>query len=137
MTTYITRQIQLAVSEQQNGQGQIFSRGNNIQTRFEAVAGLEEAEMKKYVIPIPTVDKDLLEGSTIASARILMIETDTEITVKLDAVGDTGFIVKPVVEDDSATKKGTLYLEGEFTHVYVSVAGASGSANVIMGVVGA
>ena len=136
MTTYITRQVQLDVSENQNGTGQVIKRGET-PVKFEEVAELAEAEFKKYVIALPVTDKDLMEGTTIALAKILYLETDTELTVKLADVGDTGIKVKPLVTDDAATKRGTLYLEGEFTKVYVTPVGATGDANVIMGVVGA
>jgi hypothetical protein len=136
MTTYVTRQVRLQVTEEQNGQGVLISRGGK-DIKFEDVAELNEGGLTKFVLPIPTVDQDLMEGETITTGRILYIETDTEMTIKLDDVGDTGFIVKPLVAADASTKRGTLYLEGTFTHVYASVAGASGNANVIMGIAGA
>ena len=136
MTTYVRRQVFLKVSEDQNGQRSLIQRGD-VQTRFDAVAELEEGGLSKFAISIPAVDVDLMEGSSIANARILLIETDTELTVKLDDVGDTGITVKPLVDSEATTKRGTLYLEGDFTHVYVSIAGSEGEANVIMGVVGA
>ena len=136
MSTYVTRQIQLTVAENQNGSNQIIKRGDT-PTKFDAVAALEEVEFKKYVIALPETDKDLLAETTIGTAKILYIETDTELTVKLVTTGDTGFKVKPLVSDDAETKKGTLYLEGEFSHVYVTPTGSSGNANVTMGVVGA
>lgn len=135
MTTYIERQVIFRVSENQNGEGKIISRGDR-STRFDALDDLIEGELLKYVISAPTTDKDLLSGSTIAAARILYIETDVEIRVKLDDTADTGFLVTPVDSDNADTKRGTLYLEGNFTHVYVSVGGTT-DANVIMGVVGA
>jgi len=136
MTTYVTRQVQLAVNENQNGTGQVIKRGQT-PTKFDGVNELAEAEFKKYVIALPETDKDLLEGSTIALAKILYIETDTELVVKLETTGDTGITVKPLVSDDNEEKRGTLYLEGEFTKMYITPTGASGNANVIMGVVGA
>jgi len=136
MTTYVTRQIQLLVTENQNGTNQVINRGET-PTKFEEVDELAEAEFKKYVIALPETDKDLLEGTTISLAKILYLETDTELTVKLETVGDTGFKVKPIVTEDASEKRGTLYLEGEFTKVYVTPTGTSGNANVIMGVVGA
>lgn len=136
MTTYVTRQIQLSVAENQNGTGQVINRGER-PTKFDEEDSLAEAEFKKYVIALPETDKDLLEGTTITLAKILYLETDTEMTVKLGTTGDTGFKVKPLVSDDAAEKRGTLYLEGEFTHVYVTPTGITGNANVIMGVIGA
>lgn len=135
MSTYIQKQIVFRVSDRQNIDSNIFKRGDRL-TKFEAIADLNECEAKKYAVPIPTVDKDLIEGTTITLGKILYIETDQEITVKLNAVGDTGFKVTPIVDGDDE-RPGQLYLETEFTHVYVSVAGASGEANIIMCVLGA
>jgi len=132
MTTYVRRQINVSVAENQNQSDLIFSRGGS-EVKYNADDALAEAEMLKYDIPIPATDKDLMEGSTISVGRILFIETDTEIVVKLDNTGDTGFTVKPV----NSSTRGVLYLEGNFTHVYVSVAGTSGNANVVAGIVGA
>jgi hypothetical protein len=134
--TYIKRQVKVQVSESQNGEGSLFKRGDR-ETSHGAVTGLEEVGTGKFSITIPATDQDLMEGMGITTGRILYIETDTEITVKLDNTGDTGFKVKPVADASASTKKGTLYLEGTFTHVYVTVAGASGTASVVVGVVGA
>jgi hypothetical protein len=134
--TYVKRQIIVQVSENQNGENAVIKRGDR-ETKFDEVAALNEASFSKLVIPIPTVDKDLLQGEEITTGKILYLETDTELTVKLALTSDTGFTVKPVVTADAATKRGVLYLEGTFTHVYVSVAGTTGNANVLFGVVGA
>ena len=134
MTTYVKRQVQIQVSESQNGANLIFKRGDS-PIKFDADDNLAEAEYKKYVLTLPVTDKDLLDGTTITAGRILQIETDTELTVKLDDTGDTGIVVKPVSSDDSETKRGVLYLEGNFTHVYITIAG-TGEANVLMGAVG-
>lgn len=136
MTTYLTRQLRIAVAQDRSYQNLVFRRGDK-EIKFNAVTVLEEAGLAKLVIPIPTVDKDLMEGQEITAGRLLYLETDTELTVKLGTVGDTGIVVKPLVTADADEKPGVLYLEGNFTHVYVSIAGASGNANVIFGVVGA
>jgi len=136
MTTYVKRKISFQVTEDQGGQRIVLKRGDT-DILFESEAALEEGGLHKFVIPIPATNQDLMAGLIITTGRILYIETDTEITVKLAATSDTGFKVKPVVTADAADKRGTLYLEGEFTHVYVTIAGTSGTANVIMGLVGA
>lgn len=131
MTTYVKRQIDISVAEKQNMSDLIFSRGGT-QVKFDADATLDEAEMLKYALSIPTTDRDLMDGSSISAARILILETDTELTVKLNAIGDTGITVKPI----NSSTRAILYLEGDFSHVYVTIAGASGTSNVVMGVVG-
>jgi len=136
MTTYFTRQIRAQLTEDQSGQKVILRRGD-AETKFNEQDALNEGGLVKHVIPIPTVDQDLMEGQNIAAGRVLYIETDTELVVKLADVGDTGITVKPLVDDERTTKPGILYLEGNFTHAYVSVAGVSGEANVIFGVIGA
>jgi len=136
MSTYVTKQLRIAVAEDQGQQTLVFRRGDT-ETKFEAVADLNEAGLSKLVIPIPTTDKDLMEGQEITTGRLLYIETDTELLVKLADAADTGFIVKPLVTADASTKPGMLYLEGSFTKVLVTPAGVSGEANVIFGVAGA
>lgn len=136
MTTYITRQVRFLVSEKQNGENQVIKRGDR-ETKFEAIDTLAEGEFKKWVLVLPITDKDLLGGSTIATGKILYIETDTEMVVKLGTVGDTGFTVKPIVAADTEKRRGILYLESAFAHVYVTPVGSSGNANVVVGVVGA
>jgi hypothetical protein len=132
----VTRQVRIQVAERQQGENLIFRRGDR-ETKFSDVEGLNEASLSKIVVPIPTTDKDLMEGQEITTGRLMYLETDTEMVVKLATVGDTGFTVKPVVDASSATMPGIFYLEGEFTHVYITLAGASGNANIVFGVVGA
>jgi len=136
MTTYYTRQIRAQLSEDRSGQHVLLRRGQD-ETKFNEVTDLNESGLSKVVIPIPTTDKDLLDGHEITNGKVLYLETDTEILVKLDDTADTGVSVKPLVSDDASEKPGIMYLEGEFTHVYVSVAGTSGNATVIFGVIGA
>lgn len=133
--TYVTRQIQLQVAESQNGENLIIRRGDR-PIKFDADDNLAEAKFEKFVLTLPVTNKDLMEGASIAAARILILETDTELTLKLADVGDTGITVKPVSTTDASTKKGTLYLEGNFTKAYVTIAG-TGEATVLIGVVGA
>lgn len=131
MTAFITRQVEIKATEQQNGEGILISRGGR-PTSISGLDALNEAELKKYVLAAPTVDKDLLEGSLVAIGRILYIETDQDITVKLADTTDTGIEVKPL----NSSTPGVLYLEGSFSKVYVSLAGTT-DANILMGVVGA
>lgn len=136
MTTYYTRQIRTQLTEDRSGQKVLLRRGQD-ETKFNDVAALDEGGLSKVVVPIPTTDKDLMDSQEITTGSVLYIETDTELTVKLDDTTDTGITVKPLVAADASEKPGVLYLEGEFTHVYITVAGASGNANVIFGVIGA
>lgn len=134
MTTYIQRQVQLQVSEEQGGRGQLIKRGDGM-VRFDALAALKEAEFKRYDLTAPITNKDLLEGTAITAGKILYLETNGAITVRLGTTGDTAIPIAPL---DSAisSKKAVFYYEGSFTHVYVSVAGTA-IVEVIMGVVGA
>jgi len=136
MTTYVTKQLRIKVAEQQNGENLIFQRGDR-ETKFEAVAALDEAGLQRFVIPLPASDKDLMAGLEITTGRLLYIETDTELLIKLANVADTGFVVKPMIDESASEKPGMLYLEGEFSHVYVTPTGTTGDATVIFGVVGA
>jgi len=134
MTTYVTRKIYLAVSEKQNGTDLLIKRGES-EIKFNAVSDLDETRSERYVLTGPVTDKDLMEGSSISAGKILILETDTEILVKLETTSDTGITVKPVVADDSDTKRGTLYLEGNFDHLYVSFTGTD-DATILIGIIG-
>lgn len=136
MTTYVKRQIIVQISQKQNGEDLVFKRGDR-ETKFDAVAALEEGGLAKVIIPLPASDRDLMEGQEITTGRILYMEVNVETRVKLDDTGDTGFLVKPVVTADASTKPGVLYLEGTFTHVYVTPTGSSGNATIIFGIAGA
>ena len=132
--TYMIRQVQLRISEQANGEDLLFQRGDR-PAKFDGVDDLAEVRAEKSVLTLPVVNQDLMVGSSIAVGRILYLETNSELEVRLDDVGDTGVVVKPVVAAEGSTKRGTLYLEGEFSHVYVSI-GGTGSAIVWVGIVG-
>ena len=136
MTTYFKRQVQAQLTEDQSGQRVLLRRGQS-ETAFNDIAALNEGGLLKFEIPIPTTDKDLMSGTEITTGKVLYLETDTELLVKLADVSDTGIVVKPLVDDEAITKPGVLYLEGEFTKVYVTPAGTTGNANVIFGVIGA
>ena len=137
MTLYLKRQIFIEASQQANGRDLVLSRGS-LMKRLSGLDEMEEGGARKVALSIPSVDVDLM-ASGIALGKILYIETDTEITLKLSTTSDTGITVTPVDPDnnDLTEVPGTLYLEGEFTHVYVSVAGASGTANLVVGILGA
>jgi hypothetical protein len=112
-------------------------RRGDRQTKFNDVAELDEGGLQKVVVPLPAIDWDLMAGQKITTGRLLYLEADVETLVKLDAAGDTGVKVKPMVAADAATKPGILYLEGEFTHVYVTPTGSSGNATLVFGIAGA
>ena len=133
--TYVKRQIQLHVSESQNGENAIIKRGDRF-AKFDSDVNLAEAKFEKFVLTLPVVDRDLMEGSSIAAARMLILETDTELTLKLADIGDTGITVMPISAVDATIKRGTIYLEGDFARVFVTIAG-TGEAVVLIGVVGA
>lgn len=135
-STYVKRQLCFGVSEQSSGKGQVVYRGDT-EIKFEALAALNEVEAYKLAISIPTTNLDVMEGRSVAAGVILYIETDKEITVKLGTTGDTAITVKPVSTPEATTKPGVLYLEGSFTHVYISTVGASGTANIFCAIVGA
>lgn len=138
MPVYIKRRITLQASQKKSGGDMIFQRGDR-DVSFDALDDLAECGLRKLAIPVPTTDLDLMDGEQVAAGKILFIETDTDITVKLNSAGATPIDVKPVIAADSAltSKPGVLYLEGVFDHVYLSVAGTSGSANVMVAIIGA
>lgn len=135
MTTYIQRQVQLQVAEDQSGRNQLIKRGYDAVTRFDAIAALKEAELKRYDLQAPLTDHDLLASTSISAGKILYIEANGPITIKLGTTGDTGIAITPLDSSDT-TKRAVFYYEGTFTHVYVTIGGTS-LVEVLMGVVGA
>ena len=134
MTTYITRQIFYKVSEQANGENLLIQRGDR-SVKFDAVSALSEARSQRLTLTLPIVDQSIMSGSGIAVGKILMLETDTELTVKFDDTGNTGITVKPLVTADGSTKPGTFYIEGSFTNVFLNITG-TGTASVFAAIVG-
>lgn len=137
MTVFLKRQIAIEVTQASSGRNPLFRRGD-LPKKLSGLSSLEEGGLQKVAIPIPTVDLDLMIDG-IAEGKVLYIETDAEITVKLDTTLDTGVVVAPLDSNnaDLSLVPGTLYLETTFSHVYISVAGASGVANVVIGILGA
>lgn len=137
MTVFLKRQIAIEVTQTSSGRNPLFRRGD-LPKKLSGLPSLEEGGLQKVAIPIPTVDLDLMIDG-IANGKVLYIETDTEITVKLDTTLDTGIVVAPLDSNnaDLSIVPGTLYLETTFSHVYISVAGVSGVANVVIGILGA
>jgi hypothetical protein len=136
VSVYFKKQLVIEASQKQSGIGLLFKRGDGV-VKFSALAELAEAGMKKVAVPIPSTDFDLMQDG-VSAGSILYIETDTEILVKLDDTADTGFTVKPVSASrgDLADAPGTMYLEGSFSHVYVTIAGTSGEANLVVAILG-
>ena len=134
MSTYVNRLVQLRVSEFSNGEGILINRGDR-PVRFKEESFLSEVRMDRHVLTAPITDQDVMSGSGIAAGRILILETDTAITVKLESSTDTGIVVKPLVADTGVTRPGVFYLEGEFTKVLISIAGTD-TAVVRVGIVG-
>ena len=137
MTLYWKRQLSLEASQLASGKKIIFHRGD-IPVRFSGLSTLTDGGLQKIALSIPTTDQDVLPDG-ISTGKVLYIESDTEITVKLDTTSDTGFIISPLNSSasDLDDSPGVCYLEGSFTHVYVSVAGTSGTAHIIVAVLGA
>jgi hypothetical protein len=136
VTTYYTRQIQIEAYQKQGGRSPLFKRGDAI-TKFNALDELAEGGIRKLAIPIPSVDLDLMQDG-VAIGKALYIETDTEITVKLNNTSDTGVTVSPIVStrNDLSDAPGVFYIEGSFTHVYITVSGDPGEANIVVVMLG-
>lgn len=137
MSVYVKRRIYIEASQKKSGTDLILRRGEK-DVSFDAIDELSECGLRKIAIPIPTTDLDLLDGEQISLGKILYIETDTEVSIRFISISDTPISIKPIIAEESGLsyKPGALYMEGEFEHVYVSVSGASGTANLIVGIVG-
>jgi len=134
--TVVKRRIVLdVIDEDESGDGVLVKRGGAIET-LDSLTGFEEAKAEKQVLAFDESDRDLMSGTSITTGRVLLLESFATIRVKLDDTTDTGIVVKPPDSDDD-TIPGKLYLEGEFTHIYVTPIGASDDVIVVVSVVGA
>lgn len=134
MSLYIRRQFNILVAEAQNMNNPLVSRGSS-EERIDAIATQDECTSAKLVIAGEASDQELPLGPGVTTGKFFFIETDQDITIKFNDIGNTAYSVKvPAVT--TTTVKGRLAGDFEFTAVYVSVPGTT-DANIIYGVIGA
>ena len=105
---YLTYQAKLKVSLESDEKNILFERSDET-TNKVVRTDLKAESSGRLVLPATTADYPLPMGK-VATGKILYIETDAEISIKLDG-GSTATKIKPV----SATYKAKLLLESEFT----------------------
>jgi len=135
MTLYIVRQWKTIVSTNQSGTMPVITRGSDqADERFSAVTAIAEASAAQVVVPNTASDLELPLGSGIVTGRMLLIESDVDITIKLGGTeAERALALKVPVASSS---KARLSADVQFTALYVTVPGAV-DANVYYAVVGA
>jgi hypothetical protein len=133
MSIYIRRRLKTVASVNQNLSAPLISRGESeTEERIEAQTALAEVSSSQIVVASGASDQSLPLGSGITTGRLLIIESDVDITFKLSGAGNTALSLK--VPTSGGTARLTADLE--FTSIHVSVPGAA-DANIFYGVIGA
>lgn len=96
----------------------------------------EEASIGAQKVAALAVD-DVLPMGGVAAGGYLRIQTDKEINVKINDVGNTPTNVKPVPSSGGQTTPGVLEITGDFTAVFVSNPSAADVALVDFIIAGA
>lgn len=132
MSLYIRRRLKVVASTNQNLGTPLISRGESqTEERIEAQTDLAEGTGSQIVVAAAAVDEELPMGSGIVTGRMLIIESDQDIELKLSGIGNTALPVKVPV----AGVLARLVADVEFTSIHVSVPGAT-DANIFYGVIG-
>lgn len=133
MSLYIRRRLKVVASTNQNLSAPLISRGEGLaDERIEAETALAEGTGSQIVVAAGAVDESLPMGSGVVTGRMLLLESDQDIGVKLSGTGNTAITLKVPVSGVPAR----FVADVEFTSVHVSVPGTS-NANVFYGVIGA
>jgi len=129
MALYTTYQIKFSVALESGEKNFCFKRTDET-TNKVVRTDLTVEESGNLLLAANTADYSLPMGK-VATGKILFVEADQEITIKLEGEA-TGHKIKPV----SSTYKARLLLEGEFT-VAPSVSCGTAGATVSYCIVGA
>lgn len=132
MSLYLQRQIRLIVSAVQNMVNPILDRGQVGPEKISSVTELAEASGNRVLIPPSSTDYQLALPASIALARLVYIESDQDISVKLGGTEADREIEMKVPSTDSVA---IMYLDAEVDSIYVTT--GLTATNVFYGVVGA
>jgi len=132
MSLYTSRQFRLKSSVLQSLDNPVIDRGASEQ-KISGVAELAEATGSQIVVAAAATDEQLPMGSGIVTGRAFYMEADQDVTIKFGGTeADRALSVKV----PSTTYPAILYLDIEFTSVYITNAGTD-DANVFYAVIGA
>jgi hypothetical protein len=132
MTLYIHRQFKLEVSKIQNMTNPLVSRGAS-ETRISGQAELAEGIGSEVVVPAPSTDLLLPLGSGITTGRALYFESNLDMSIKIGGnEADREIVLKL---PDASGAKAIVYLDAEFTSLYVTLAGTT-DAEIFYAVLG-
>lgn len=133
MSLYIQRQLQLKAGQTATIQNPIIDRGNSGIDRISAQTHLAEATTGRIVLAAGATDTQIALGQGIATGRLFYLETDQDITVKLGGT-EAARALSVKIPVDAVV--GTLYMDVEYTSVYLTNGGTS-DANLYYAIVGA
>ena len=132
MTLYVRRQFKFDVSKIQSMTDPLVSRGAK-EEKISGQTALAEGIGSEVVIPAPSVDLQLPLGSGVTTARALYLESNQDITIKVGGTeADRALALKL---PDDAGAKAIVYLDAEFTSLYVTLGGTT-DAEVFYSVLG-
>lgn len=131
MPLYLQRQIRVIVSAVQNMVNPLLDRGQAGIERISDVAELAEASGNRVLVPASSSDYQLALPASIGLARLVYVESDQDITVKLGGIEADRAIAMKTPDTDSPA---ILYVDAEVDSIYVTT--GTLDTNVYYGVVG-
>jgi len=131
MALYLQRQFRLIVSAVQNMVNPLVERGGSGLELINSVDELAEASGNSVLVPASQTDYQLAMPASISTGRLLYLETDQDLVIKLGGTEADRAISLKV---PSTTIKAVLYLDAEVTSIYVTTGVTA--TNVYYAVVG-
>lgn len=132
----IWRLYRTTISSSSNRIPSLLDRGGSSEEIISGLAALAEVSSNQIVVPGSAVDTVLPMGSGIVTGRMLLVESDADVTIK---IGGTDVEREWPLRVPSLTTtsglKARLIADVEFTSLYISVPGTV-DANVYYAVVG-
>lgn len=132
----IWRLYRTTISSSSNRVPSLIDRGSSTEEIISGLAALAEVSSNQIVVPGSAVDTVLPMGSGIVTGRMLLVESDADVTIKIggtDAAREWPLRVPSLTTTSGL--KARLIADVEFTSLYISVPGTV-DANVYYAVVG-
>jgi hypothetical protein len=131
MALYISRQLKILVSENAGLTDPVLSRGAS-EDRIRAETDFAEAAGGPLVISAPQTDLEIPFPPGLTTGRMFYIESDQDLAIKFDGIGNTGYQLKV----PTTSLKAKWYMDLEYTSVHITLGGTT-DANVFYYIVGA
>ena len=132
----IWRRFQTTISANSSRVPALVCRGDSNEEIISSLAALAEVSSNQIVVPGSAVDTVLPMGSGIVTGRMLLVESDADVTIKIDGTdSEREWPLKVPSLTTTSGLKARLIADVEFTSLYISVPGTV-DANVYYAVVG-